>query len=101
MSINLKNILYKYYLKNNLEKELEEIYYLHNDYLRWKEINYVKCSCCDKVVEKKFLCEICKIFYFCQNCWDDYTYYCFRCDKNHCFLCNIRRRACRICYYQR
>ena len=98
MNSSFKDILFKYFLKNDLEYELLPYKFLYYPYLDWKDINYSNCSCCKLLIKKELLCQICENYYYCQNCWDDYTYFCFYCNKTHCFLCNVKRRACTNCY---
>ena len=99
MVSSLKNIIFEYYLKNNLEDELKKIYYLENEYNYWKNKNYISCCCCNVLSKKEYKCNICRKYHYCLNCFENYTYYCFRCNRDHCFVCNIKRRACKNCYY--
>ena len=93
---SLKEILFRYILKNKLEEQIAPYFYLIDQYLSWKNLNYTECSSCRNITKKKFLCEICKKYY-CLSCWDDYTYYCFYCNRHHCFLCNHKMRSCGQC----
>ena len=99
MEITLENILFEYFLKNNLENLLSDFKFINYLYLEWKKKYYTKCSCCSKLIKKEYKCQICLKYYYCLECFDNYTYYCFYCNKHHCFMCNIKRKACRICYY--
>lgn len=98
MILTLQEILFKYFLKNNLDVQLSQFKFLNNQYLYWKQKYYTNCSCCNKLIKKKNLCQICQKYYFCDLCWDDYTYFCFYCDKHHCFICNVKRKSCYKCY---
>ena len=98
MEISLKNILFLYFLNNNLNLELKKNFYLYNQYKVWKNKFFIKCSVCNKTIKKKYLCEICKKYYYCLSCFDNYTYYCFICNQHHCFVCNVRRKSCKNCY---
>ena len=98
MPQQLQYIIYEYYLKNNLEDTLKDYKYLLNSYINWKKINYEECSCCKKLVKKEYRCQVCEKYYYCLDCWDNYTNYCFFCNKHHCFACNIKMRSCKNCY---
>lgn len=95
---SLQHIVFKYILFNNLEDKLIKFKILYNQFLLWKHNNYTNCSCCNKLIKKQSFCQICNKFYFCLKCWDNYTYYCFYCNKHHCFICNVRMRSCYKCY---
>jgi hypothetical protein len=99
MEISLQNILFEYFLKNNLDHEIEQFYILDYDYNKWKKTKYTDCSSCKKNVKKEYICQTCEKYYYCLECFDNYTYYCFFCNKHHCFVCNVKRRACVNCYY--
>ena len=96
--MSLQETLYLYFLKNNLEDNLKPYHFLHKWYLIWKDNNYFNCSCCNKLCKKDYICEICGKYYYCLECWDDYTYFCFYCNKHHCFCCNVKRKACINCF---
>ena len=98
MMHSLQNIIFKYYLDNNLENKLKPFRYLERRYNIWKNDNYRNCACCKKLIDKTYNCQICQKYYYCLSCWDDYTYYCFYCNRHHCFTCNVKRRACNQCY---
>ena len=95
---SLTELLYIYILKNNLDNNLKPYNFLYFPYLKWKTYNYIDCSCCKKLTKKIYKCQLCENYYYCNNCWDDYTYHCFYCRKDHCFICNVKRRACKNCY---
>ena len=97
--MSLKNTIFKYFLKNNLNHILIPYGFLNVQYLEWKNKYYTNCSCCKIITKKKYECQICNKYYYCPSCWDNYTYFCFYCNKHHCFMCNIKRRACKNCYY--
>ena len=96
--MSLKNTIFQYCLINNLDNILEHYNFLNSQFLEWKNSYYANCSCCKKIIEKNLKCQICKKYYYCASCWDDYTYFCFYCNKHHCFTCNVKRRACKDCY---
>lgn len=93
----LNHIIYEYFLTNNLEYLLKDYSYLLNSYEYWKKNNYENCSCCKTLTKKEYNCQICQKYYYCLDCWDNYTYYCFFCNKHHCFICNNRMRSCKNC----
>ena len=95
----LNNTIFKYFLYNNLENQLKPYHFLYFQYINWKNKYYTKCSCCKKLIDKTYLCQICQNYYYCLSCWDNYTYFCFYCNKHHCFICNVKQRACKNCYY--
>lgn len=98
MISSFKEILFKYFLKNELENQLKPYNFLYYQYLNWKEANFIECCCCKELFKKELRCQICQIYYYCNSCWDDYTYYCFYCNTTHCFVCNVKRKSCKICY---
>ena len=99
MELTLKNTTFKYFLYNNLENQLKSYHFLYFQYINWKNKYYTNCSCCQKLIDKQYVCQICHNFHYCLSCWDNYTYFCFYCNKDHCFICNIKQRACKNCYY--
>ena len=96
--ISLTELLFKYFLENKLENTLTDYWFLHNNFLAWKNQNYADCSCCKRLIKKDYICQICNNYHYCNECWDDYTYFCPRCNKTHCFMCNYRRLTCAKCY---
>ena len=55
MNTSLKEILYKYFLKNDVEDNLKQYNFLYIPYLDWKNTHYINCSCCKLLVKKEFL----------------------------------------------
>lgn len=99
--LTLKELIFEKVLEYKLENSLKNYYYLYIPYFEWKNKNYTNCSCCNIFIKKKYKCEICLKYYYCQNCWDDYTYHCFLCSKDHCFTCNSKIKSCYICKFNR
>jgi len=97
-NLSLKKAIFKYFLINNINNKLIPYTFLNSQYLEWKNKNYTNCSCCKIIIEKKLKCQICNKYYYCDLCWDDYTYFCFYCNKHHCFICNFKRRSCKNCH---
>jgi hypothetical protein len=95
---SLQEILFKYFLDNKLEDIINPHHFLYNFYLNWKDKNYIECNCCQILFKRQYCCEICQKYYYCNRCWDEYSYYCFKCNKNHCFVCNHKMTSCGICY---
>lgn len=96
--LQLTELLFEYFLHNDCENTLKPYWFLHKNYLVWKEYNYSNCSCCKNLVKKEYICQICNKYHYCKSCWEDYTYFCPSCSKEHCFTCNVKRRACINCY---
>lgn len=94
---NLQEILFKYFFLSN--KPLPNINLIKNNYIKWCNL-HIKCSCCKKFIEKKYFCESCKIYYYCKDCFEEYTNLCFKCNIKCCFLCKINRYnycGCKTC----
>ena len=98
MELRLYNIVFEYFLKNNLESLLIPLDLLNIKYIDWKNKNYTYCSSCKILIKKQIKCQICDCRYYCLSCFEDYINYCFYCNKTHCFVCNVKRNACKLCY---
>ena len=57
--ISLTELLFKYFLENELENTLTDYWFLHNNFLAWKHQNYADCSCCKRLIKKEHICQIC------------------------------------------
>jgi len=94
----LKEICFWSIYQNKLEEELPRIRMIHWDYNKWKSENIIFCSICNQLTKPSAKCERCEIYFYCNTCYDNYSYYCFYCRRTICYLCQVRRRACVDCY---
>lgn len=103
---SLKEILFFYFFENKLylddKSELNtNIFNINYEYKIWKYQNIKLCNICLNIGLFKLSCDNCSIYYYCDDCYYDYSFRCPSCNKSVCFLCDIKRRLCINCFYLR